>query len=76
MNVSEKQFNYMVEVVVKELSLLLKEDKGIPLKDAISIVLNSDTYNLLLNPESALYYQSSRYVYSFLKNELEYAVVE
>lgn len=75
MNVTEKQFNYMVEVVVKEMALLLKEEQAIPLSEAISIVLNSDTYNVLLNPESALYYQSSRYVYSFLKNELEYGMV-
>jgi len=75
MNVTEKQFNYMVEVVVKEMSLLLKEDLGISLPEAISIVLNSDTYTTLLNPDSAFYYQSSRYVYSFLKNELEYGMV-
>ncbi len=43
---------------------------GLTLKQALSVVLNSDTYLRLQENETALYYQSPRYVFSFLQTEL------
>lgn len=57
--------------MVTKLAILLIEDKqSSTISQALSIVLNSDTYQLLLNDKTALYYQSPRYVYDFLVNEL------
>lgn len=58
--------------MVKDLSLLLMESNlSLSMEQALSIVLNSDTYQRLQNEATRLYYQSPRYVFSFLKTELQ-----
>lgn len=58
--------------MVKNLALLLQEDNpSLSMEQALSWVINSDTYQRVLNDNSRLYYQSPRYVYSFLDNELK-----
>jgi len=44
--------------------------------DALNTVINSETYQRVINDKTALYYQSSRYVYDFLKNELTIGKVQ
>lgn len=58
--------------MVKNLALLLQEDNpSLSMEQALSSVINSDTYQRILNTNTRLYYQSPRYVYSFLDNELK-----
>ena len=58
--------------MVKNLALLLQEDNtSLSMEQALSLVINSDTYQRVLNDNTRLYYQSPRYVYSFLDNELK-----
>lgn len=58
--------------MVKNLALLLQEDNpSLTMEQALSLVINSDTYQRILNDDTQLYYQSPRYVYSFLDNELK-----
>lgn len=58
--------------MVKNLALLLQEDNpSLSMEQALSSVINSDTYQRVLNTNTRLYYQSPRYVYSFLDNELK-----
>lgn len=58
--------------MVKELALLLMEkDKSLSMEQALSLVFNSDTYQKILNDKTRLYFQSPRYVFSYLENELE-----
>lgn len=58
--------------MVKKLSLLLMEnDKSLDMQNALSEVLNSETYQSLSDDNTHLYYQSPLYVYSFLENELK-----
>jgi len=57
--------------LVKKLSLLLMEkDSNLTMQNALSEVLNSETYRSLSDDNTHLYYQSPYYVYSFLENEL------
>lgn len=57
--------------MVKNLALLLMDDDPqLTIEQALSVVLNSETYQRLLNDATRLYYQSPRYVYSFLQSEL------
>lgn len=57
--------------MVKNLALLLMEkDTTLSMEQALSIVFNSDTYQKVLNEKTRLYYQSPRYVFSFLESEL------
>lgn len=57
--------------MVSNLAALLIEDKQATTSvEALDIVINSETSERLMNDKTALYYQSPRYVYDFLKNEI------
>ena len=58
--------------MTKNLALLLMENNlGMTMEQAISVVMNSETYQRLQNDAAHLYYQSPRYVYDFLDKELK-----
>lgn len=58
--------------MVKNLAILLmKQNKDIGISDALSMVFNSDTYQKIMNDKTGLYYQSPRYVFSFLYGEMK-----
>lgn len=59
------------DMVVKLAAMLIKQKRASTMTEALSSVLNSETYQLLQNEDTALYYQSPRYVYDFLVNELQ-----
>lgn len=65
---NEKQA--MMNDIVKELVVLLIEDCGMQMEDALDTVFNSETYARLMDERTKLYIQSPRYVYDFLKTEL------
>lgn len=57
--------------MVKNLALLMVEkDHSLTMEQALSIVFNSETYQKMMNEKTRLYYQSPRYVFSFLETEL------
>lgn len=57
--------------MVKSLALLLLEkDTTLSMEQALSAVFNSDTYQKMMEDKTKLYYQSPRYVFSFLETEL------
>ena len=63
---------HMTLYMVKNLALLLQENNpSLSMEQALSSVINSDTYQRVLNDNTRLYFQSPRYVYSFLDNELK-----
>ena len=63
--------------MVKNLALLLTESNPtLSTEQALSLVINSDTYQRLLDTNTRFYYQSPRYVYSFLDNELKTGMVK
>lgn len=59
-----------LDMVTNLASLLMEEKPDMSMEQALSVVLNSDTYLRLQENETALYYQSPRYVFSFLQTEL------
>lgn len=52
-----------------EMILLLIQRHGMDEDTALRTLYNSDTFAKLEDPKTHLYYQSSLYVYDFLKNE-------
>lgn len=63
--------------MTKNLAVLLMDDNpDFTMEQALSIVLNSDTYQRLQNNNTQLYHQSPRYVYDFLKKELKIGKME
>lgn len=67
-NMNEKQA--MMNDIAKELVVLLIEERGITMEEALDTVFNSDTYARLTDERTKLYIQSPRYVYDFLRTEL------
>ena len=58
--------------MTKNLAVLLMDDNpDLTMEQALSAVLNSDTYQRLQNDNTHLFYQSPRSVYDFLEKELK-----
>ena len=53
----------------------MDDDPELTMEQALSTIINSDTYQRLQRDATGLYYQSPGYVYSFLENELKTARV-
>lgn len=67
---SEKDL--MIADMVKDLAILLMEQNHeLTMEQSLATVFNSDTYQKILNEKTTLYYQSPRYVFSFLDSELK-----
>ncbi len=57
--------------MVSWLAVLLQEDHpNMSMENALDEVFNSVTYQKVMDPKTTLYYQSPRYVYSFLNDEI------
>ena len=66
---SEKE-QMKLDMVKNLATLLITDEPQLTMEQALSTVLNSDTYQRLINDAAGLYHQSPRYVYSFLQSEL------
>ena len=71
MNVSASEFEYMKEGLVKDMAMLLIEERGMSMADALDTIYLSDTYAKLSGPATGLYYQGARYVLSYIISEIE-----
>ena len=71
---TESEFKYMKESASADLVEMLTQDFGMSMQEALDVFYNSETYAKLNNPATGLYFQSSKYVYSYLKNELSTGV--
>ena len=65
----------MINCISKVIVGFLMEDYGKSLEDSLNILYNSETFQKLNNPDTGLYFQSSRYVYQFLKYEIETGIM-
>lgn len=63
--------DYLIECMSKDLVLMLMEDFKLDMKTALRTLYTSDTYIKLQDIKTGLYFQSPRYVYDFLKNEIK-----
>ena len=69
MNVSEQEFQFMVEGITSDLIQLLIDRKQFTLPQAVDVVYGSEIYKSLQRPGTRLYFQSAGYVYSLLEDE-------
>lgn len=58
------------DMVTRLAILLTEKGKATTMPEALDTVINSETYQRLMDDKTALYYQSPYYVYDFLANEL------
>lgn len=68
--IKQEQIQFLIEEMTREIIIYLMQDFGYDMDKSFEIFYNSDTFERLNNTQSGLYYQSSGYVYSFLKEEL------
>ena len=71
MNISEQDFQYMLECQERDLATLLVEEHHMTIHQALDTLYNSETYRALTNEQTGLFYQSPLYVFSYLQNELQ-----
>ena len=58
--------------MIKNLALLLiQQNNQLTIEQALSIIFNSDTYLKIMDEQTRLYYQSPRYVFAYLNEELK-----
>ena len=60
-------FDYMVECNARDIALMLMEEKNISIEEALRLLYASKTFENLKNKNSGLYFQSSGYVYEYLR---------
>lgn len=65
-----RQMQYLVEGITKDIIAYLMEDNGCDLSTAIKEFYNSETFAKLSDEGTELYIESSAYVYEILKMEL------
>lgn len=65
-----EKLKYLVECITQDLIEYLIEDNNITMEEAMEIVYNSKTFEMLNDFETHLYYESSAYVYEYLKEEI------
>lgn len=63
-------FQYMVECTTRDIINILVERDGFDMQKAVDLIYTSDTYRLLKDANSGLYFQSPHYVYEILMKEL------
>ena len=68
---TSKEFQYMKEAISTDLVELLSNEYGMTITEALDTLYESETYVKLCNPDTGLYFQSTRYIYSILKEELK-----
>lgn len=67
---TDSDFKYMKEALAVDLAELLSRDFKLDISESLDKLYNSETYAKLADPATGLFFQSSKYVYSFLKSEL------
>lgn len=66
-----KEFKYLKEGLTTDIVEFLIQDNNLDLQSALNTLYESDTYSKISDPSTGLYFQGSRYVYTYLKNELQ-----
>ena len=68
MTEKEEMKGFLVKELAKQ---LMANDNTLSIEQALTLVLNSETYEKLMDDASKLYYQRPGYVFSFLQTELK-----
>lgn len=76
MNITQAQFQSMVEGLTSDMVQHLIEKEQYTLKEALDTVYNSELYAALNRPKTGLYNQSAGYVIEYLMRELKYGKLQ
>lgn len=70
MNVTTADFEYMKQGLVRDIIEILVNERGKKLPEAFDLLYNSKTFEKLSSPATGLFFQSPRYVLSYLDQEI------
>ena len=70
MRLTPEQINILQEELCAELVNILMQEWHYSMHEALGVLYNSDTFALIQDVGTGLYYQSAGYVYSYLEEEL------
>ncbi len=65
-NVTQQEFKYLKEQVTARMIQILIEERGFSLEEAVDRVYTSPVYSKLSDARTGLFFQSPRYVLSYL----------
>ena len=66
----KRDMQFQIECLTQEVLIMLMEDSGLTLEQAMDLLYNSQTYEKLERAATGLYYQGAVYVMDMLKDEL------
>lgn len=66
----DRDFKFLKEGMTADLARMLVDNLKISIQEALGMLYNSETYRLLSRKETGLYFQSPKYVYGLLDNEI------
>lgn len=66
MSITPNEFQYMKERVLTQMIQILVEEKQMSIEDAMTKVYTSEIFEKLSDPATGLYFQSPRYILSYL----------
>lgn len=66
-----KRAQYLIEGITKDVVIYLMQDNYMDISTALSLFHNSETFEKLSDDTTALYIESSAYVYETLKSEIK-----
>lgn len=61
---------FLIDSLVERMVVWAMQDYNLSLQEAFSLVYNSQLYEKIMDLETGLYYQSSRYNYNLLCREI------
>ncbi len=70
MTKNEQDIQFLIECLTNELVIMLMEDHGMTMEQAMDTVYASHTYEKVERPSTGLYYQGAVYVMDMLLEEL------
>lgn len=71
MRLNPEQITILQEELCADLVVIIMEEWHYSMQKALDVLYNSDTFSLIQDVKTGLYYQSPGYVYSFLEEELK-----
>ena len=71
MRLKPEQITILQEDLCAELVEILMNEWHYSMQESLSILYNSDTFTLIQDVGTGLYYQSACYVYTFLEEDLK-----
>lgn len=66
----DKDFEFLKEAMAVDLANMLVEKLNVSVEDALDMLYNSETYRFLSQKKTGLYFQSPKYVYTYLEEEI------